>query len=150
MRIWYQSFVDPAEQAPYINLLQQRLQSMASDGITVDVRGMAPPDRFFHPITEFRCAQVAIHAAIEAERAGYDAFVVGHFQEPGLPGCRGGVDIPVVGLGGATMLFACSIGRRFGLVTINPPFTPWHEAQIARHGLPQRSGGVAAIQADLP
>ena len=150
MRIWYQSFVDPAEQAPYINLLQQRLQAMASDGITVDVRGMAPPDRFFHPITEFRCAQVAIHAAIEAERAGYDAFVVGHFQEPGLTECRGAVDIPVVGLGEATMLFACSIGRRFGLVTINPTFIPWHEAQIARHGLTQRSGGVAAIKADLP
>jgi allantoin racemase len=150
MRVWYQSFVDPAEQAPYIDRLRDRLRSLASAGITVDVHGIAPPDRFFHPITEFRCAQHAIRAAIEAERAGYDAFVIGHFQEPGLTESRGAVNIPVIGLGEATMLFACSIGRRIGLVTIDPVFIPWHEEQVTRHGLLQRVGGVAAISADLP
>lgn len=150
MRVWYQSFVDPAEQAPYIDRLGTRLQSLASAGITVDVRGIYPPDRYFHPLTEFRCAQQTIHAALEAERAGYDAFVIGHFQEPGLTECRGTVDIPVIGLGEATMLFACSIGRKIGLVTIDPVFIPWHEEQVIRHGLTQRVGGVAAIKADLP
>jgi hypothetical protein len=87
---------------------------------------------------------------LEAERAGYDAFVIGHFQEPGLTECRGAVDIPVVGLGEATMLFACSIGRRIGLVTIDPVFIPWHEEQVIRHGLSQRVAGVVAIKADLP
>ena len=150
MRVWYQSFVDPAEQAPYIDRLRDRLRMLASPGITVEVHGISPPDRYFHPITEFRCAQQTIHAALEAERAGYDAFVIGHFQEPGLTECRGAVDIPVIGLGEATMLFACSIGRRIGLVTIDPVFIPWHEEQVIRHGLSQRIGGVAAIKADLP
>ena len=150
MRVWYQSFVDPAEQAPYIYRLRDRLRMLASPGITVEVHGISPPDRHFHPITEFRCAQQTIHAALEAERAGYDAFVIGHFQEPGLTECRGAVDIPVIGLGEATMLFACSIGRRIGLVTIDPVFIPWHEEQVIRHGLSQRIGGVAAIKADLP
>lgn len=149
-RVWYQSFVDPVEQAPYIDRLRARLQRLASPGFTVDVHGMSPPDRHFHPITEFRCAQQTIHAALEAERAGYDAFVIGHFQEPGLTECRGAVDIPVVCLGEATMLFACSIARRIGLVTIDPVFIPWHEEQVIRHGLTQRVGGVAAIKADLP
>ena len=150
LRVWYQSFVDPAEQAPYIDRLRDRLRTLASPGITVEVHGISPPDRYFHPITEFRCAQQTIHAALEAERAGYDAFVIGHFQEPGLTECRGAVDIPVIGLGEATMLFACSIGRRIGLVTIDPVFIPWHEEQVIRHGLSQRIGGVAAIKADLP
>lgn len=149
MRVWYQSFVDPAEQAPYIERLQARLRAVASPGIQVDVHGISPPDRFFHPITEFRCAEQTIHAAIDAERDGYDAFVIGHFQEPGLTECRGAVDIPVIGLGEATMLFACSIGRRIGLVTIDPVFLPWHEEQVIRHGLSQRVGGIAAIKADL-
>ena len=48
------------------------------------------------------------------------------------------------------MLFACSIGRRIGLVTIDPVFIPWHDEQVTRHGLSQRVGGVAAIKADLP
>jgi Asp/Glu/hydantoin racemase len=149
-RVWYQSFVDPAEQASYINKLRERLRLLATPGITVDVHGIAPPDRFFHPITEFRCAEQAIRAGIQAERAGYDAFVIGHFQEPGLTECRGALNIPVIGLGEATMLFACSIGRKIGLVTIDPVFIPWHEEQIIRHGLSQRIGGVAAIKADLP
>ena len=150
MRVWYQSFVDPTEQAPYIDRLRDRLRVLASPGISVEVHGISPPDRHFHPITEFRCAQQTIFAAIEAERAGYDAFVIGHFQEPGLTECRGAVDIPVIGLGEATMLFACSIGRRIGLVTIDPVFIPWHDEQVIRHGLSQRVGGVVAIKADLP
>lgn len=149
-RIWYQSFVDPVEQASYIDRLRDRLRQLVSPGISVDVRGISPPDRFFHPITEFRCAEQTIRAGIEAERAGYDAFVIGHFQEPGLTECRGALNIPVVGLGEATMLFACSIGRKIGLVTIDPIFIPWHDEQIVRHGLSQRVGGVAAIKADLP
>ncbi|HUC16689.1 MAG TPA: aspartate/glutamate racemase family protein [Acetobacteraceae bacterium] len=149
-RIWYQSFVDPSEQASYIDRLSGRLRKLAAPGTMVEVHGIAPPDRFFHPITEFRCAEATIRAAVDAERGGYDAFVVGHFQEPGLTECRGAVDIPVIGLGEATMLFACSLGRKIGLVTIDPVFIPWHEEQVSRHGLSQRVGGVAAIQADLP
>src|SRR5262249_45784173 len=104
----------------------------------------------FHPLTEFRCAAQAIRSALEAERAGYDAFVIGHFQEPGLLEIRGTVDIPVVALGEANLLVALSMGRRIGLVTIDPVFIDWHERQVHAHGLDQRVAGVRAIRADLP
>ena len=149
-RIWYQSFVDPGEQAPYMDRLRTRLQALAGFGIAVELHGMTPPDRHFHPLTEFRCAQATIEAALRAEAEGCAAFVIGHFQEPGLTECRGAVGIPVIGLGEATMLFACSLARTIGLVTIDPVFVPWHEAQIARHGLERRVIGVTAIRADLP
>lgn len=42
MRVWYQSFVDPAEQAPYVDRLRERLRMLASPGITVDVHGISP------------------------------------------------------------------------------------------------------------
>ncbi len=113
------------------------------------MHGMSPPDRHFHPLTEFRCADLAIQAALRAESQGFDAFVLGHFQEPGLVECRSAVDIPVVSLGEATMLYACSLGRRVGLVTISPVFIPWHEEQVRRHGLEQRVIGATAIAADL-
>jgi allantoin racemase len=148
-RIWYQSFVDPAAQAPYIDRLRARLNRLAAPGVAVDVYGMSPPDRHFHALTEFRCADQAIRAALRAEQEGYDAFVIGHFQEPALTEIRGSVDIPVVSLGEATMLFACSLGRSIGLVTISPVFVPWHEEQIRRHGLEHRVIGVAAIECDL-
>jgi len=148
-RIWYQSFVDPAAQAPYVDRLRSRLAAVAAPGFTFDVHGIVPPDRYFHAITEFRCADQAIQAAITAEKQGYDAFVIGHLQEPGLIECRGVVDIPVVSLGEATLLYACTLGRRIGLVTISPVFIPWHADQIRSHGLEHRVTGTTAIRADL-
>ncbi|MBS0559051.1 MAG: hypothetical protein JSR21_03250 [Proteobacteria bacterium] len=150
MRVWYQSFVEPAAQAAYIDRLRARLLAVAAPGAVFEVHGMSPPDRHFHALTEFRCAEATIRAALRAEAEGCDAFVIGHFQEPGLVECRGAVDIPVIGLGEAAMLFGCSIARKIGLVTISEVFVPWHEDQIARHGLDRRVAGVVAISADLP
>jgi hypothetical protein len=107
-RLWYQSFVHPIEQAPYMGKLQGQLDAVAAPGIKFEVCGLDPPDHLFHPLTEFRCAAQTIRNALEAERAGYDAFVIGHFQEPGLLEIRGAVDIPVTGLGEATLLAALS------------------------------------------
>ena len=149
-RLWYQSFVHPVEQAPYIGRLQGLLDASAGPGIAFEVRGLEPPDHLFHPLTEFRCAAQTIRNALETERAGYDAFVIGHFQEPGLLEIRGALDIPVVGLGEAALLAALSMGRRIGLVTIDPVFIDWHERQVRAHGLEQRVAGVRAIHMDLP
>ena len=149
-RIWYQSFVHPIEQGPYIERLQAALDKAASPGIKFEVHGLDPPDRHFHTLTEFRCAAQTIRNAIEAERAGYDAFIIGHFQEPGLLEIRGTLDIPVIGLGEATMLTALSMGSRLGLVTIDPIFIPWHERQVTASGLGQRVAGVRALHMDLP
>lgn len=149
-KIWYQSFVHPVEQAPYIDRLQAYLDRAASPGIRFEVRGLDPPDRHFHPLTEFRCAAQTIRNALNAERAGYDAFVIGHFQEPGLLEIRGALDIPVVGLGEASMLAALSMGGRLGLVTIDPAFIDWHERQVRAHCLERRVVGVRAVHMDLP
>jgi allantoin racemase len=49
-RLWYQSFVHPVEQAPYIKRLQALLDASASPGIKFEVRGLDPPDHLFHPL----------------------------------------------------------------------------------------------------
>ena len=115
----------------------------------VEAHGIQPGDRFLHPITEFRCAAAVIRNALTAEEQGYDAFVIGHFQEPGLREARAAVDIPVIGLGEATMLHGCMLGRKLGLITINPVFIPYHEDQIARHGLHDRVVAVRAVTAEV-
>jgi allantoin racemase len=148
-RIWYQSFVHPVEQKPYIERLQAALDAAASPGVKFEVHGLDPPDHLFHPLTEFRCAAQVIRIAVEAERAGYDAFVIGHFQEPGLLEIRGALDIPVIGFGEANVLAALSMGSSVGLVTIDPTFITWHERQVRAHGFDQRVVGVRAIHVDL-
>lgn len=149
-RIWYQSFVHPVEQVPYIERLQALLDTVAASGVRFELHGLDPPDRSFHPLTEFRCAGQVIRNALEAERSGYDAFVLGHFQEPGLIEIRGSVDIPVIGLGEANLLAALSLGHRFALVTIDPIFIPWHDRQVRTHGLAERYVGTAALKMNLP
>jgi allantoin racemase len=148
-RIWYQSFVDPAEQRPYIARLEEYLKGYADPSVCFEVHGISPPDRYLNPLTEFRCAAQVIRNAIQAEQQGYDAFVIGHFQEPGLIECRTALEMPVIGLGEATMLYACTLGRTFGLVTINPVFIPWHRDQIIRLGLSGRAIGVRAIDTQV-
>src|SRR5262245_50187067 len=149
-KIWYQSFVHPVEQAPYIKRLQGLLDKVAGGGIRFEVHGLDPPDHSFHTLTEFRCAAQVIRNAIEAEKAGYEAFVLGHFQEPGLLEIRGTVDIPVIGLGEANLLAALALGQSFGLVTIDPIFIPWHERQVRAYGFGDRYAGTTALKMNLP
>jgi len=146
-RIWYQSFTDPEADSPYFTRLTDYLRSVSSQGFEVDVFGIRPGSGQAHPINEFRCAGQVIANALTAQQRGYDAFVVGHFQEPGLAEARSAVSIPVTGLGESTMLHACTLGRRIGLVTINPVFVPHLEDQVARYGLQQRVIAVQAIHA---
>lgn len=148
-RIWYQSFTDPEEQRPYVERLQTHLTKIADPGFTYEVHGVSPPDKHFHPITEFRIAGQVIRNTIDAERQGYSAFISGHFQEPGLNESKTAVDIPVLGLGESTMLYACTLGHKVGLVTIDPIFVPWLEDQIVRYGLTQRVVGVRAISKNV-
>ena len=144
-RIWYQSFVDPKEQADYVQCLRQTVAQWADPTTQVDVHGIVPPDLELNRLTEFRCSSRVVSNALAAEQQGYDAFVVGHFQDGGLYEARAAVDIPVLGLGESSMLMSCMIGRKIALVTINPIFIPIHEEQIIRYGLQHRVVSVKAI-----
>ena len=147
MRIWYQSFTDHDETRRYHDRLSEHIASIARPGTQIDVVGMTPPARR-HRITETRCALDAVKNAIRAEREGYDAFILGHFQDSGLWDSRSAVEIPVVGLGENAMLHACTLGRKIGLVTIHPIHIPYHEDQVLRYGLQQRVVAIAAVESN--
>ncbi len=145
IKIWYQSFIDPKEQVGYFQDLKKALGSLGDPTVNYEVHGLTPPDLELHRITEFRCAAQVLRNAVAAQQQGYDAFAIGHYQDGGLYEARASVDIPVLGLGEASMLFACTLGQKIALVTINPVFIPMHEEQIARYGLRERVVAVKAI-----
>ena len=147
MRVLWQSFVDTTENAPYFARLGAYLADIAAPGTTVDVKGISPPDRDFGRLTEFRCAIQAVDNAIDAARQGYDAYVMGHFQDPGLYEARAAVPIPVIGAGEAALHFAAQLGRRIGLVSIDDVFEVWHLEQAERYGLRERIAGIAGLGA---
>lgn len=146
MRIWYQSYVDYENGKIYWDRLRAHLKTIVDEGTEVDVKGITPHDSYAHPIVEMRCAREVICNAVRAEREGYDAFVIGHFQDAGLYEARSVVNIPVVALGEASMLYSLQLGQRVGIVTINTRYIPWFHHQIAKYGLERRVTGIHAMQ----
>jgi Asp/Glu/hydantoin racemase len=135
--------------APYIAKVEAHLKAILDPQFTGTFNTTTPPATTTHALTELRVAGNFIRNAVEAERQGYDAVAITHFQDAGLMEAKSAVDIPVLGLGETTLLHACTLGRKLGLVTINPVFIPWHEEQVIRYGLQQRVIGVRAVDAKV-
>ena len=93
-------------------------------------------------------AEAAIGSAMMlemlAERRGtFDAAIVAAFGDPGLGGARELFDFPVVGMAEAAMLVACTLGRKFAIVSFAKALEPWFAEIVDWHGL---SGRCAAIR----
>jgi Asp/Glu/hydantoin racemase len=93
-------------------------------------------------------AEAAIGSAMMlemlAERRGtFDAAIVAAFGDPGLGGARELFDFPVVGMAEAAILVACTLGRRFAIVSFAKALEPWFAEIVEWHGM---SGRCAAIQ----
>ena len=148
-RIWFQGATDRAQMAPYIARLEPHLKKILDPGFRGEFHTTTPPATTLHALTEFRIARAIIRGALQAEREGYDAVAITHFQDAGLAEAKSAVGIPVVGLGETTLFHALTLGRKLGLVTINPQFVPWHEDQVIRYGIQSRVVVVRAVNAKV-
>jgi Asp/Glu/hydantoin racemase len=152
MRIWHQSFTDLSALPRYRETLQAHARTVMPDAEVV-VHGLmpgtygksAPMDVNSHQYLRMLNGRQVCEAAVVAERAGYDAFALGCFFDPALQEARSLVDIPVVGLAETCMLTACSLGRRFGLVSLNEFQRNLTEDLASQYGVAGRLAGVAAM-----
>lgn len=148
-RIWAQGATDQIGHRPYLAHLLPHIQACADPAFEITFNTTTPSVTTTHALSEFRFARAAIRGAIEAQKQGYDAFFMNHFQDAGLAEARSAVDIPVLGLGESSLLYACTLGRKLGLLAINPAFVPWHEDQVVRYGLQQRVAAIRTIDAHI-
>ena len=148
-KLWFQGATDKVHMAPYIAKVEAHLKSILDPDFEATFHTTTPPATTTHAITEFRIARNLIRNAVEAEKQGYSAMVITHFQDAGLAEVKSVVDIPVIGLGETTLMHSLTLGRKLGLITINPVFVPWHEDQVIRYGLQQRVVGVRAVDASV-
>ena len=144
-KIWFQGATDRVQHSPYITKLEAHLKAVVEPDTTLSFNTTTPPATTTHAVTEFRMARNFIKNAVKAEREGWDAMAITHFQDAGLAEVKSVTKIPVMGLGETTLSFALTLGRRLGLVTINPQFIPWHEDQLIRYGMSGRVTGVRAV-----
>ena len=149
MKIWFQGATDRALMSPYIAKVEAHFKAVLEKDTTFSFNTTTPPATTTHALTEYRVGQNFIKNAIKAEKEGYDVVAVTHFQDPGLSEAKSAVGIPVLGLGETTLHFSLTLGRKIGLVTINPAFIPWHEDQVIKYGIQPRVVGVRAVDASV-
>src|SRR5580698_11233050 len=148
-RIWAQGATDQVGHRNYLAALLPHMKACTDPGFELEFKTMTPSVTTVHALSEHRFSRAVVRGAIQAEREHYDVFFMNHFQDVGLYDARASVNIPVLGLGEATLLHACTIGRKLGLLAINPAFIPTHNDQIVRYGLQQRVAGIRAIEANI-
>jgi allantoin racemase len=148
-RIWAQGATDQIGHRNYLAYLLPHMQTCSDPGFEVEFKTMTPSITTVHALSEARVARAVICGAIAAEREGYAAFFMNHFQDVGLYEARAAVSIPVLGLGETSLLHACTMGRKLGLIAIHPSFIAIHNDQVYRYGLQQRIAGVRAMNANI-
>ncbi len=144
MRLWYQSFARATEFGPYAETLRETVRSAADPGTEIEIHGI---ERGGGVADDYRYIQYldtgeVIENAVRAEREGFDAFLLGNIADPGLHEIRELVRIPALGLCETSLHLACMMGRRYGMITINPKFTPRILENIRYYGLTEQLASV--------
>lgn len=158
MKIWYQSGVDFNHYPGYARALTRRFREVASPGTEVALKGTSP--KFSRGLSTIDCVSspYAYHrtyvpmylgAVEEAERLGFDAFVIATFSEPVLREMRSLATIPVVSASECSMLTACTVAPKIGLVTLSRLAQGYIEKSVATHHLEARISGVHVVDENM-
>ncbi|MES2999239.1 MAG: aspartate/glutamate racemase family protein [Pseudomonadota bacterium] len=154
MRIWHQSFTDLDAFPLYRDTLAAHGAKVMQGRAEVTVHGLAPgtypsgvAPMDMNSIAAMRMLgdQQVCAAALAAQEAGYDAMAIGCFFDPALHAARSLVDIPVLSLTESCMLTACSLGRKFAMISLTPFQKMLTEELAHSYGLTSRMAGVVAM-----
>jgi allantoin racemase len=88
----------------------------------------------------------AVLDALAANVAGYDAAILAISFDTALLGARQIVPVPVLGMTEASLLTACLLGRRFGLISFGQISAGMYRDLVQRAGLVQRMAGFETIE----
>lgn len=153
LKIWHQSVNELTRIAAYKRGIERHAAAFLGDDAHVHVHGMpegtygalSPSDALGNAYLYHRVLSPIVEQAVEAERQGYDAFVMGSFSEPYLREMRTAVDIPVVSLTEASLLLGCSLGTKIGLVSNAPNVAYMTRLSVAKHHLEARVVDVTCL-----
>lgn len=121
---------------------------MAVEGVTVEYG----PSMIVDPAT---LSESAVHVvgAVRKLLAGprgerVVAVIIGAIGDPGREELAGLLDVPVVGIGEASILAAARMGRRFGMATSTPLLVDSLLDLVTRHGMAETFTGIRLTVSD--
>ena len=147
MKLWYQSLARETESTPYGKRLKAVLERIVDPGTHIHlqgVRGAAAIGVQYRAMAHYDMRDV-ITNAIQAEKEGYDAFMVGNISDYGLREAREMVNIPILGLCETSVHMASIMGANFGFVGISPKWSQMLHENVARYGLSTRMVAIEPV-----
>jgi allantoin racemase len=122
--------------------LTKMLDAVGAAGTTVDFVNLKQGYKVMRTYTRTYNSLGIVQRAYEAEKKGYDGFIIGCASDLGLKEARSMVNIPVVGSAEATAFLACSLGNKFSVITTDPTACGRTENLIRGYGLGDRLASV--------
>ena len=143
MRIWFHKHTVEGRLALLDQWYREHLDTVTGPGTVVDIKTLPAdtyPDNTPFGLVKYQSAQVLFsqyfaQSAVRAERTGYDAWITGAGQDPGLRDARHLAAIPTIGYGQTAFAFAAMTGQRFGLLGFMPPLEEPIRANVRNYGL---------------
>ncbi len=133
----------------YVPLLKRNLEPVKRKDTEIVYRfcewGMGPIEMAFCRYMDHLASRMVFFSAQHAKEEGFDAVVINCFGDPMLREVRQALDIPVVGIGEATMLMSSLMGYKFGIVHISPLNIPETMEHVHAYGLAERCAGIRPI-----
>jgi len=96
--------------------------------------------------SENAIAQHAVLDAVARHGMGMDAILIAVSLDTALDAVREAASVPVVGMTEASLLTACMLGERLGLVSFDRRLAPVYEALVVSYGLRDRLAGIEIIE----
>lgn len=155
VRLWFQKHTIEGRLPLLDDAYRRHFSDVARPGTTVEVHTL-PADAYESPIPQGFVRYGAVEAlfsahfaasAWHAEQQGFDAFLVGASQDPGLLEARALTDIPVLGYGETAFHVAAMTGRSIGVVGFIPELEEPIRENLARFGFAHRVRGFAYVDA---
>ncbi|MFI9568076.1 aspartate/glutamate racemase family protein [Streptomyces rishiriensis] len=143
MRIWFHKHTVEGRLPLLDQWYREHLDAIAAPGTVIDIKTLPAdtyPDNTPFGLVGHHAAQVLFsehfaHAALKAERAGYDAWITAAGQDPGLRDARHLAALPTLGYGETAFFLSALTGHRFGLLGFMPPLEEPIRANVSRYGL---------------
>jgi allantoin racemase len=148
MKLWYQSLAREAQTIDYGADLKKVIAMAAEPGTTVHIHGLAEAAGIgaHFRFLEYHDTKEVIYNALQAEKQGYDGFLIGNITDAGLREARELVNIPVLGLSETSLHIASMMGASFGLVAIAGRWVPRLLENVERYGLRGKLAGIETMQ----
>ena len=153
MRIWLQKHVVEGRMPELDEWYREHVAAVVDPGTEV-VTHTLPPEAYAADIPEQRVTFGALahhfnhyfaRSAAQADREGYDAWVIAAGQDPGLDAARSMATIPALGYGSVVFNYCLREGVRFGIIGFAEGLREPITANVERYGAGHLLAGYAII-----